>query len=118
MTTYVRHDEARWRVAKAVDIDGEPGYELVRRVPGRGAQVIIARESECAPDTHEPIRVLRDDEAVLRFNVVRKTVTLAWPRGRTKIATTLGGILAMALRQQAMNKKRDKAFAKRTRGRA
>ena len=54
---------------------------------------------------------------MLRFNVRRKTVTLSIPRGRAKIVTTLGGLLAMALRQQAMNRAREKAHTKRLRRR-
>jgi len=119
MSTYIQHDGARWRVVGFVDIDGEPGYELARRVPKPVHRVInvIARESDCTPDTHEPIRVLRDEGAILRFNVKRQTVALSWPHGRTKIVTTLSGLLAMALRQQAVNKARERAFKKR-RGRA
>ena len=117
MTTYVRLNETRWRVVAATDIDGEPGYELMRRIPGQVARVIVARETDCQPDIHEAVRTLRDEDAVLRFNVRRKTVTLSIPRGRAKIVTTLGGLLAMALRQQAMNRAREKAHTKRLRRR-
>ena len=52
MTTYVTHDGARWRVAGNVQIDDEPGYELIRRVPGRPPLAVVARARECQPDIH------------------------------------------------------------------
>lgn len=117
MSKYVQHDGFRWRVAGEHLLDDDPAYELVRRTPRSPSPFArcYARVSDCQPDAHEPVRVLRDSEAVLRFNVKRKTVTLSEPRSRRKIVTSLGGILAMALRQQAQNRKRDKEFNRRTR---
>lgn len=69
MSNYVQHDGSRWRIAGSLTIDDEPGFELVRRVPGRAPLVVIARERDCTPDQHEPIRVLRDDCADVAFKV-------------------------------------------------
>jgi hypothetical protein len=115
--SYVMHDRARWRVREQYEDDGEQWYSLVkRRRPGQpGLMEIAARVADCDPDTHEPVRVWRNDKAVIRFYPRTGVVTVAEPRRRPSFSTTLAGIFAMCARQQGAILARDRAFRKRTR---
>jgi hypothetical protein len=118
MSKHVMHDDKRWRVARTTEIDDAPGYVLERRQPFTGkTETVYARVADCQSDQHERVRTIRDEDAVLRYNVTRGIVTLSAPRSRAKIQCTLGGLLAMALRQRAINLKRDRDFKRRTRSR-
>lgn len=127
---YVMHDGYRWRVLQAITIDDEPGYELSRRVPVRknlgGGVVertvkslrIDARVRDCDPDQHNPVRVWRNGDAVLRFYPKSGVVKISLPRGRSKFETTLKGIFQMAARAEASRKALEKAHRRRTRRRS
>lgn len=121
---YVQHDEKRWKVHKAVTLDEQPAYDLVRyTIVWDAARTkhqirklnIVAYADECTPDQREPIRTLKDGGVVLKYNTVRKTVYLR-ERGRRKgYSTTLAGLLTMCLRQEAANRQREKEFKRRKR---
>lgn len=113
---YVMHDGARWRVREEFEDDGEQWYDLVkRRRPGQpGLTGIVARVSECGPDTHEPKRVLRAEGVTLTFNVARNIVKIRKGRGKA-IELTLPGLYQAAAWQAARVTQRDRAFKRRTR---
>lgn len=117
---YVMHDGARWRVREEYEEDGEQWYDLVqRRRPGQpGLKGLVARVADCQPDTHEPVRVWRDDDAVIRYYTKRGIVKVSVPRGRTRFMTTLKGILQMCAHAEAARKARDRAFKRMTGRRA
>lgn len=112
---YVKHDDHVWIVTGNDTIDGEPFYLLRRNVPGRKPVELIARVSDCQPVTPERKRRFRDSHGVIEFDS-RGNITLREPRRRKRYVTTIAGLLAMAARQEAAQKARDRAFNKRRRG--
>ena len=118
-TKHVMHDGHRWNVTKSYsDSDGNWLY-LYRGMPtksGYKVRRLMARASECQPDTHEPKRRIRADGITLVFNVARGLVTIRQGRHRGH-ELTLPGLYNAVARQAAANLQRERAFKRRTKGR-
>lgn len=125
MARYVVTEDARWKVVGEILIDDKPGYDLERwvlvrkKVDGkwhlsRKKLTLAAFESDCLPDNHEPVRVWRDDDAVVRFFTKQKIVKVGEPGRKPRYQTSLKGILLMCGRAEANRKALEKAWRKRT----
>jgi hypothetical protein len=112
---YVQHDGARWRVVGFVEIDGEAGYELARRVavPARRVVHIFARVSDCQPDAHEPRRVFRDPVGSVAFFPKRGVIEVRMKHGRKPYLTSISGIITMCARAAAVRRALDRAYKRR-----
>jgi hypothetical protein len=128
---YVIMDEARWRVVGEVDIDGEPGYELARRMLNRKrvevggkivlrqrTETVVARQSECLPDNHEPVRTWRNEQAVVRYYPRTGVVTIGEPHTKPSHSTTLRGLLLLCAHKVAHDIAVERAHRRRNRGRS
>lgn len=124
---YVTHFGNRWTVLQE-EIDPEDGkmLQIMRKVGRIGAErrtsIIWARESECSPWKKGSVRRIisetteRGKKVIFEHDGETGVVTLRLARQRTSLTTTLGGLYWLLVRQQAANVKRDRAFARRTKG--
>lgn len=123
---YVKHDDLLWRVVSDTQLDGRAAYFLERRIPiHEGGKVrgfrkdeIVAFVNEC--EAHDrprksPQRTLRDEKAVLVFDVATKVVKLRRVGERRTLNTTLDGLYRALCWQAALLKKIGKRKGSRKR---
>lgn len=121
MTKWVKHDEVKWRVTGEHQLDDLPAYTLLRLTPVRvGTEIIgwkqrkvVAYQRDCEPVTSERKRRFRDAGGVIEFDA-RGNITLREAGRRKRYTTTISGLLSICARQEALNKKRDRDFKRRT----
>lgn len=114
---YVKHDGLVWRVVSTLTLDDEPALELVRRQPGKGPAILVARERDCEAVTLERRRRFRDVNGVVEFDS-RGNVTVR-ERGRRKRYTlTIKGLILLCARAEADRLRAEKAHRRRIRRRS
>jgi len=126
MRGYVVYKDRRYRVVLAWGTVGEGGgsVAMLRLKPFKG-QEVIAMERDCTPWKRGNVRHIngkvphRDRRPVHLDIDTGSEIIKARLKGKRKSFTcTFGGLYDLLARQEVLNTKRDRAFAKRTGRRA
>jgi hypothetical protein len=126
-TTYVVHDERRWRVVGEDFADGRQLYELELRTPRGKTTRLWAWANDCKPwkrpEGHRVIVGLKDFHgAPIVMDIQQddrgETLIKLRQKGRSRaFRTTLEGLYQMAARAEAQRVALERAHRRRTRGR-